>query len=281
MQGALAKGVLTEAQARQLRAAYGGKLTMIDHWFGKILDAVDRHKLWDDTLFVLCTDHGHYLGEKDIWGKPGVPVYETLGRIPLLISHPAIAPGQCDALTTSVDLFATLADVFGVEVRQRTHGRSLLPLLRGEVEEVRDWVLTGVWGREVHLVDKRYKYARAPRAANAPLTMLSNRWSTMPTHFLTREQELPLPDDRAYLSRMPGSDVPVIRQDWHQGDKVPFWAATKFSGNHLYALDDDPGEERNLAGTPVEEEYAERLHSILRELEVPESQFTRLGFAST
>lgn len=281
MQGAIAKGVLTEAQARQIRACYGGKLTMIDHWFGKILDAVDRHKLWDDTLFVLCTDHGHYLGEKDIWGKPGVPVYETLGRIPLLISHPAIAPGQCDALTTSVDLFATLADVFGVEVRQKTHGRSLLPLLRGEVEEVRDWVLTGVWGREVHLVDKHYKYARAPRSANAPLTMLSNRWSTMPTHFLTREQELPLPDDRAYLSRMPGSDVPVIRQDWQQGDKVPFWAATKFSGNHLYALDVDPGEERNLAGTPVEEEYAVRLHSILRELEVPESQFTRLGFVST
>jgi arylsulfatase A-like enzyme len=39
--------------------------------------------------------------------------------------------GECDALTTSVDLFATLADVFGVDVRQRTHGRSLVPLLTG------------------------------------------------------------------------------------------------------------------------------------------------------
>lgn len=279
MQGALAKGVLTEAQARQIRASYGGKLTMIDHWFGKVLDALDEGNLWDDTVVILCTDHGHYLGEKDIWGKPGVPIYQTLGHIPLMIAHPGIAPGTCDALTTSVDIFATLAEIFDVEVRQRTHGRSLLPLLRGEASDIRDWLLTGVWGREVHYVDKRYKYARAPKAANAPLTMLSNRWSTMPTHVLTREQELPLPDERAYLARMPGSNVPVIRQDWVAGDKIPFWGFAKFSGHHLYDLAEDGGETRNLAGSALEADYEERLRSVLKELEAPDSQFKRLGFA--
>lgn len=277
MQGALAKGVLSERQARQIRASYGGKLTMIDRWFGRVLDAIDRNGLADDTIVILCTDHGHYLGEKDIWGKPGVPVYQPLGHIPLLIACPGVAPGTCDALTTSVDLFATLAELFGVEVRQRTHGRSLLPLLRGEKSEIRDWLLTGVWGREVHLIDRRFKYARAPIAANAPLTMLSNRWSTMPTHVLTREQELPLPDERAFLDRMPGSRVPVIRQDWQAGDRLPFWAASRFRGNHLYDLDDDPAEERNLAGTALEAEYTEKLRQALREIEAPDSQFVRLG----
>lgn len=113
--------------------------------------------------------------EKGIWGKPGVPVYEPLGHIPLMIAHPGIAPGTCDALTTGVDLFATLAELFGVDVRQRTHGRSLLPLLRGETGTVRDWLLTGVWGREVHYIDGRYKYARGPAGDNAPLSMMSNR----------------------------------------------------------------------------------------------------------
>lgn len=280
MRGAIEKGVLSERQARQLRASYGGKLTMIDRWFGKILDAIERHKLWDDTVVVLCTDHGHYLGEKDIWGKPGVPVYQPLGHIPLMIAAPGVAPGICDALTTSVDLFATLTDLFGVEVRQRTHGRSLMPLLHGETDEVRDWLLTGVWGREVHFIDKRYKYARAPKAANAPLTMLSNRWSTMPTHFLTREQELPLPDERAFLDRMPGSDVPVIRQDWTMGDKLPFWAAARFGGHHLYDLENDPNEECNLAGTPLEAEFAELLRAALAEVEAPDSQVARLGLDS-
>lgn len=279
MQGALEKGVLTQAQAKQLRASYGGKLTMIDHWFGKVLDALDAGNHWDDTVVILCTDHGHYLGEKDIWGKPGVPIYQTLGHIPLMIAHPGIAPGTCDALTTSVDIFATLADIFGIEVRQRTHGHSLLPLLRGEKDNVREWLLTGIWGREVHYVDKRYKYARAPQGVNAPLTMLSNRWSTMPTHMLTREQELPLPDDRAYLSRMPGSSVPVIRQDFVNGDKIPYWAYANFGGNHLYDLVEDGGETRNLAGETLEKDYAERLRSVLKELEAPDSQFKRLGLA--
>ena len=63
-------GVLDERQARQVRAQYGAKLTMIDTWFGRVLDAIDRNDLWDDTAVIVCTDHGHYLGEKDIWGKP-------------------------------------------------------------------------------------------------------------------------------------------------------------------------------------------------------------------
>ena len=65
--------MLSEREGRQIRANYGAKLSMIDHWFGRVLDALDDRALWDDTAVIVCTDHGHYLGEKDIWGKPGVP----------------------------------------------------------------------------------------------------------------------------------------------------------------------------------------------------------------
>lgn len=108
--------------------------------------------------------------------------------------------------------------------------------------------------------------------------MLSNRWSTMPTHFLSREQELPLPDERAFLDHMPGSKVPVIHQPWGEGDKLPYWAFTKFAGNHLYNLEADPEETNNLAGSAIENEMAERLDAALIELEAPESQRKRLGF---
>ena len=81
------------AQAHQVRACYGAKLTMIDAWFGRVLDAIDRNELWDDTAVIVCTDHGHYLGEKDIWGKPGVPVYEPLGHIPLMVAWPGVEAG--------------------------------------------------------------------------------------------------------------------------------------------------------------------------------------------
>jgi arylsulfatase A-like enzyme len=277
MKGAIAKGVIDERQATQIRAQYGGKLTMIDAWFGRVLQAVDRNSLAGSTAIIVCSDHGHYLGEKDIWGKPAVPIYDALGRLPLLVAWPGVTPRTIDALTTSVDLFATIADMFGAGVRQRTHGKSLVPLIEGRADRVRDWLLMGVWGREVHISDGRFKYARAPAANNAPLSMWSNRWSTMPTHVLSREQELPLPDDRAVLSRMPGSAVPVIRQPWDESDALPFWAWTKFSGNHLFDTENDPAENEERAGGADEKRMAEMLRHALEQVEAPDEQFTRLG----
>ncbi len=126
---------------------------MIDHWLGRVLDALDDLALWDDTAVVLCTDHGHYLGERDAFGKPGLPIYGELGHTPLLIAWPGVEAGTVDALTTNVDLHATIADVFGVSPAHRTHGRSLVPLVTGAADSVRDYALLGYWGRQVHVVD--------------------------------------------------------------------------------------------------------------------------------
>jgi arylsulfatase A-like enzyme len=286
LRGALAKGVLDDRQAHQLRACYGAKLTMIDAWLGRLLDAIDQRDLWSDTAVFLCTDHGHYLGEKDIWGKPAVPVHEPLGHIPLLVAWPGAAPREIAALTTTVDLHATLLEIFGVAARHRTHGRSLAPVIRGETAAVRDHVLAGVWGREVHLLDGRLAYARAPVGANAPLSMWSNRWSTMPVHGIDDEYLLPRPDHRAFLDRMPGSPIPVMRQPFAAGDRLPFWAVARYDGHLLYDLAEDPLEERSLAaprGTPTaslaprERELVERLRSALAEIEAPDDQLVRLG----
>jgi hypothetical protein len=279
MKGAVEKGVLTPEQARQIRAQYGAKLTMIDAWFGRLLDAIDAADLWSTTAVIVTTDHGHYLGEKDVWGKPQVPVYEPLGHIPLFVAWPGVVAGACDALTTSVDVHATLCDLFGVTNRQLAHGRSLTPLLNGDATSVREWAVAGVWGREVHLVtDDGTKYARAPIGDNAPLSVWSNRWSTMPAVGWPA-MKLPVPDDRAVLDHMPGSDIPVIRQPFDVSDDVPFWARGRFRGNHLFAVDDDPAEDNNLAGSAQEKSAADALGDVLRELDAPGDQLVRLGLA--
>jgi arylsulfatase A-like enzyme len=251
---------------------------MIDAWLGRLLDAIERGGFNQNTAVIICTDHGHYLGEKDIWGKPAVPVYEPLGHTPLLIAWPGAHASAVDALTTNVDICATLADLFGVELQHRTHGRSMVPLIAGESKRIRDWALAGVWGREVHLIDGRRKYARAPAGDNAPLSLWSNRWSTMPVVRMP-ELRLPLPDERAVLDRMPGTRVPVIRQPFQKGDLLPYWAIGGFSGNHLFDLADDPDEERNLAATRGERDAADQLVAALEEVEAPRDQFVRLGFS--
>ena len=112
--GGVTGGVISAEEGRHIRANYGAKLTMIDHWFGRILAMFDEQDLWKDTALIVCTDHGHYLGEeregKDIWGKPGVPQFEPIGHTPLLVAWPNVpGGGTIDALTTNVDIFATIA----------------------------------------------------------------------------------------------------------------------------------------------------------------------------
>ena len=76
---------------------------------------------------------------------------------------------------------------------------------------------------------------------------------------------------------MPGSKVPVIRQPFQPGDLFPYWAYTRFTGNHLYDLYNDPGEEQNLAGQRAEREMADTLREALKQVEAPGDQFERLG----
>lgn len=284
--GAVAKGTITERQGRQIRAQYGAKVSMIDHWFGGVLDELDAGDWWDDTAVIVCTDHGHYLGERDIWGKPAVPLFEPILHTPLFVWWPGAdggggaaatsSPRSIDALTTNVDLHATLCSLFGVTPRHTTHGRSMLPLLDGSASSIRDWAVAGVWGREVHVLDDRRKYVRAPTGANEPLSMWSNRWSTMPVHTYP-DLRLPDPDDRAVLDRMPGSSVPVIRQPFVAGDLLPFWAYAERLQTLCFDRADDPIEEHDLAGTIAETEMAELLRVALVELEAPDDQLVRLG----
>lgn len=275
--GGVRNGFLTEREARQVRANYGAKLTMIDHWLGRVLDVIERKGLWEDTAVVLCTDHGHYLGERDLWGKPSVPLFEPLGHIPLMIAWPGQPSASIDALTTSVDIHATLAEVFGVVAEHRTHGHSLVPLLTGEARSVRDWALAGYWGRSVHVIDAERKYGRCPVESNMPLAMWSNRWSTMP---VAGGIPLPKPDRRARLDFMPGSGSPVIRQPFAPGDMLPFWAqGARPDEAILFDHIEDPGEERNLVGTRAEAAAADLLRSALEDVDAPSEQFSRLGMA--
>ncbi len=281
--GAIVEDQLTQSEGRHIRANYGAKLSMIDHHLGHILDAFDEQHLWDDTALIVCTDHGHYLGEqrrgRDIWGKPAVPQFEPLGHTPLLVAWPGIAGGRSiDALTTNVDIHATIADVFGVDSAHQTHGRSMVPLLDGTTTSIREAAIGGVFGSWVQVTDGRRKYARAPAGDGFPLSMWSNRWSTMPLH-IAGLQGLPDPDDRAFLDHMPGSSVPVLRQPWTAGDMLPMWAsgARNAGDHHCYDLDVDPDESENRIGEPVERDMIDLLHSALEDVDAPSEQYQRLG----
>jgi arylsulfatase A-like enzyme len=274
---ALASGQLEQRKARHIRANYGAKLTMIDHWFGHLIRTLQEQGLTGSTGIILTSDHGHYLGEHDVFGKPAAPVYSELGRIPLIVKWPGQNRRDVDSLTTSVDLHATIADVFGARVEHPTHGRSLVPLIEGTATSVREFALFGYWGRHVGITDGTRRYLRGCGDTNFPLSVWSNRWSTMPIPPFP-EIRMPRPDMRATLQQMAGTAVPVIRQTFEPGDPLPFWAGhLPPSDSYLFDTALDPAERENRIGTATERNMMDALATELRAISSPTEILERIG----
>ena len=99
----------------------------------------------------------------------------------------------------------------------------------------------------------------------------------MPIEHVVPGYRFPRPDGRADLRRMPGSEVPVIRQPFVEGDLLPFWShAMPVDDHHLHLWDDVECADSRI-GTRAETEALELLRNALIEVEAPEEQFLRLG----
>ncbi|MEO1614755.1 MAG: sulfatase, partial [Planctomycetota bacterium] len=105
---------LPEAKRRQLIHGYYACVSYVDAQIGRLLDALDKEGLADNTVVVLWSDHGWKLGENRGWGK--MTNYEIDTRVPLLILDPKTKNpgGQTDQLVELLDLYPTLCDLVGI-----------------------------------------------------------------------------------------------------------------------------------------------------------------------
>ena len=121
-----------EKAFRQIRALYFGMISEVDAQVGRIVAAVKRHGVWDDTVVILTSDHGELTGDHLMLGKGGF--FDGSYHIPLVIRDPrrrAAAGRTVEAFTEAVDIVPTAIDLLGGNIPAHLDGRSLRPFLDG------------------------------------------------------------------------------------------------------------------------------------------------------
>lgn len=172
------EGRITERECEHVRALCMEKITVTDKWVGQLLDTLEKEGLMDETLIIITSDHGQPMGSGEhghgIMRKCRPWPYEELVHIPLIIHMPGVEPNQrIPAFVQNADIMPTILDAIGLLGSDEhpdsghgfpvydwsdMHGESLLPLMRGEKESIRDHALAGYYGKSWSIITEDYSY---------------------------------------------------------------------------------------------------------------------------
>ncbi|UCC68555.1 MAG: sulfatase-like hydrolase/transferase, partial [Armatimonadota bacterium] len=140
---------------------YDANLLWADWAVGELERLLREAGALDTTIFVITSDHGEAFGEHG-YTYHGRGVYDEVVRIPLIVRLPGEAPGvrRVRALTQTVDVLPTLLDLLRMAYpREDVQGRSLLPLLAGQDDQVHDYVYARAEGDPPSYLVRDHRWA--------------------------------------------------------------------------------------------------------------------------
>ncbi len=261
----------TSEQVEHMRYEYASLVSMCDAKLGDILDAMDEHELWDDTMLIVWTDHGFLLGEHDYWAKCWMPFYQEVAHTPFFVWDPRSGKRgerRGSLVQPSIDLAPTLLEYFGLEPTPDMLGKTLRETIASDTP-VRDAAIFGLHGHQVNVTDGRYTYMRGPaHETNAPLY----EYTLMPTHMNTLFSVEELRGSIELAS-------PFSFTKGCQAMKIPGRGRNGIHrfGTLLFDLQTDPMQEAPIDDPEVEQRMTQLLVRLMRECDAPQEQFERLG----
>ncbi|MEX0882141.1 MAG: sulfatase, partial [Cyclobacteriaceae bacterium] len=157
---------MDELQQRKTISAYMASVRFMDQQVGRLLDALDRLDLREETIVIFMSDHGYNLGEHDCWSKSSL--WEGSVAAPLIISVPGKTYEEQHGTTNNtvtelIDLYPTLADLGGFEDEMPSilQGESLTGILEGEKKgKHKDYAYTITGGGAASLRTDQWRYTR-------------------------------------------------------------------------------------------------------------------------
>lgn len=155
---------MNELQKQKTISAYMASVRFMDQQVGRLLDALDRLKIREETIVIFISDHGYNLGEHDCWSK--ISLWEGSVRVPMIISDPNNKTNNGTSnksITELIDLYPTLAELSGLSKMQPEilQGNSLAGFINGKNQESGEsvaYTITG--GKGATIRTERWRYTR-------------------------------------------------------------------------------------------------------------------------
>lgn len=268
-----AKVTETPEAVEHARAEYAALLSMCDASLGRVLDLMDENDMWDDTMLIVCTDHGFMLGEHGWWGKNVQPWYDETIHNPLFVWDPRaqVSGERRGALVQTIDFGPTLLDFFNVDATEDMQGSSLATVLADDTP-VREHGLFGIFGGHVCVTDSRYVYMRASATPqNQPLSE-HTLMPTVMTGFFPQQMlaQAELVDPLPFTKGLKVLKTPAQS-----------WVSPFAFGTQMFDLEADPDQLTPLRDDALELRLATALRDAMIAADAPDEQFVRLGLPST
>ncbi|MCQ6563820.1 sulfatase-like hydrolase/transferase [Paenibacillus mendelii] len=244
---------MTEQQKNHVQACYAANVVLVDKWLGKLLDKMDELDLWSNTMLIFTTDHGTYNGDHGRTGKLQTHQYDAVAHIPFIVAYPGGEQGvRRDQLVQLVDIYPTVLRAAGKPCPPDRHGLDLTPVLESGTAPLRDYAISGMFGRSVTITDGRWTLHQSPNAENQPLYW----YGTAVAKFIPYDLG-PYVDGKRLVSDC---------ASW----PTPTWLSDKST---------DPSELVNLADQEQKKaaELQQALKQTLVKLQAPSEQLERLG----
>jgi iduronate 2-sulfatase len=134
-----ARGPMDDELTRDLIHAYYAATSYADAQIGRVLDALERNGLADDTIVVFWGDHGWHLGDHGLWCKH--TNYEQAARVPLIVAAPGVAAGRSPSLIETVDIYPTIVELAGLKPPSGLDGISQAAAVKHPATHIRDSII--------------------------------------------------------------------------------------------------------------------------------------------
>ncbi len=254
-----------------MRRKYYALTSFCDEQLGRVLDKMDELDLWKDTLLIVNTDHGFFLGEHEWWGKGPMPNFEELVHTPLFIWDPRsrVKGERRQTLVQTIDLAPTILEYFGMEIPEDMRGVSLKNTV-AKNEKIRDYAMFGYHSAPVGITDGNVVLLRAV----ADQMVKTYEYTHMPTHmralFSVEEMKnMEIHPGFSFTKGTPVMKIPAVPN--------PRFTQAQDGADLLFDLRQDPEQKYPLKDDNLKRKLLKELKKLFEENEAPEEMYARYG----